>query len=136
MPSGKAAVIDEHAFDRRVDPALEAVGGARHGAGGYERGVEECEQGSRSERRFQPAVATSQGLVRPPPFLSGGAGVPGRVPGVGAFREHAAPPVVPFVQLHRPGRGLPRVVHPGDRVGEALELASRLQARPRRQVAA
>ena len=79
MPSGKAAVIDEHAFDRRIDPALEAVGGARHGAGGYERGVEEREQGSRSERRFQPAVATSQGLVRPPPFLSGGAGVPWRV---------------------------------------------------------
>ena len=136
MSSRKAAVIDEHAFDRRVDSALEAVGGARNGAGGCECGIEECEQGSRSERRFQPVVATSQGLVRPPPFLSGGAGVPGRVLGIGAFREHVAPPVVPFVQLHRPCRGLLRVVYSGDRVGEPLELASRLQARPRCQVAA
>lgn len=126
----KAAVVHEHALDARVDPALEDVAGARHGAAGDQGGVEEREQRALPPEPFEPPVAAAQRLVGPPPLLAGCARVAGLVPGHGAFGQQALPPGVSVVELRAP-RGRPdRVTHGEERVREPLELPPRLQAGP------
>lgn len=132
----QAPVVDEHAFDGRVDAALEAV--ARPLRWPSVRvppaGVEEREERAVPPQPFEPPVAAAQRLVGPPPRLPCGARVVGVFTCEGAFVQHGVPAVSPIMQLHHPAGGLVGLPDRHERVGQPLELASGLQAWPVCQV--
>lgn len=96
---GQAMVLQQRAFDQRVDPALQQVRGACHWPAGQKSGFEEGEQHALAEQFLQPPVAASQLLVRPPPPVPRRLGVGRVVARVGAFGDELLPPFVPGVQL-------------------------------------
>ena len=51
---GQAAVVDEHALERGVEPSFETVAVARHGTGGGQCGIEETEKRAVLEQAFEP----------------------------------------------------------------------------------
>ena len=127
---GKAAVVDEHAFERGVESALEPVAVARHGAERGQCWVEETEQGSVLEEAFKPEIGAAQRQMSPPPsaFGSRGPGVVRVVLGVGAFGQQCLPAFVPRVECFAPPGGGFGVMDAGEHVGESLELPSGLQS--------
>ncbi len=56
---GQAAVVDEHAFERGVEPSLEAVAVAWHGAVCAQCGVEETEERAVFEEAFKPEIGAA-----------------------------------------------------------------------------
>lgn len=119
---GHAAVVDQHAFDRGVETALEPVAVARHRPVRLQFGLEEAEQGSVAEEAFEPEVGAAQPQVRPPP-VAPGRGRPGAVgvlAGEGAFSEHVPPAFAPCVGRLAPVCGVVGVVDAGERIGEPL----------------
>ena len=79
MRLGKPAVVDEHAFGRGVEAALEPVAVTRHRAENRELGVEETEQGAVAEEAFEPEIGAAQRQMGPPPSAParGGSGSSG-----------------------------------------------------------
>ncbi len=67
----QAPVVDEHAFDGRVDAALEAVARPLRwpSARVPQVGVEEREERAVPPQPFEPPVAAAQWLVGPPPVF-------------------------------------------------------------------
>ncbi len=59
MCLGQAAVVDEHAFERGVEPSLEAVAVAWHGAVCAQCGVEETEERAVVEEAFKPEIGAA-----------------------------------------------------------------------------
>ncbi len=84
---GQAAVVDEHALERGVEPSPEAVAVAWHGALRGQCGVEETKERAVFEEAFKPEIGAAQWQVGPPPSACarGGPGIVGMVLGVRAF---------------------------------------------------
>ena len=133
---GHAAVVDQHAFDRGVEAALEPVAVARHRPVRAQFGLEEAEQGSVVKEAFEPEVGAAQPQVRPPPAASGRGrpGVVGVLAGEGAFGEHVPPAFAPCVGRLAPACGVVGVVDAGERIGEPFEFPAGLEAGPAGQI--